>query len=206
MIFLIFIKSGFYWCIFKASNIKKSDAKISFVVSGDDPIKYFQYECGGHRYQRVPPTEKKGRRHTSSVTVSVVDYTNIQAIEVNKKDLKWRFTKGSGPGGQRKNKVATKVILTHIPTNTIVNIDGRSRKKNEEEALRALKNRLFEIQKGKLLLESSQLKKEQVGSGMRGDKRRTIAFHRNEVQDHILGITIPLYEYLSGNFFKLYKN
>ena len=32
----------------------------------------FRDEAGGHRWQRVPPSEKRGRVHTSTITVAVL--------------------------------------------------------------------------------------------------------------------------------------
>jgi protein subunit release factor B len=37
-------------------------------------------------------------------------------IKMEKKDLKISYTRGSGPGGQHKNKVETCVTVTHLPT------------------------------------------------------------------------------------------
>jgi len=41
-------------------------------VSGED-LTPLENEAGGHRVQRVPPTEKRGRVHTSTVTVAITD-------------------------------------------------------------------------------------------------------------------------------------
>ena len=41
-------------------------------ISGDDVFRQLQYESGGHRVQRVPETEAKGRIHTSAATVAVM--------------------------------------------------------------------------------------------------------------------------------------
>ena len=60
-------------------------------------------------------------------------------------DLEEHFERSSGPGGQNVNKVATKVILRHIPTGVTVTVqDTRSQSQNRAlarerlaEALRA---------------------------------------------------------------------
>ena len=39
--------------------------EIVFGVKGDSPYRYFKYESGVHRVQRVPATEAQGRIHTS---------------------------------------------------------------------------------------------------------------------------------------------
>ena len=41
-------------------------------INGSDVFKSLKYECGVHRVQRVPQTEKSGRIHTSTVTVAVL--------------------------------------------------------------------------------------------------------------------------------------
>lgn len=43
-----------------------------FRVTGRGAETVFKNEPGGHRWQRVPPTEKKGRVQTSTVTVAVL--------------------------------------------------------------------------------------------------------------------------------------
>ena len=40
-------------------------------IEGEDAYRELQYESGGHRVQRVPETETKGRIHTSAATVAV---------------------------------------------------------------------------------------------------------------------------------------
>ncbi|CAF1678914.1 unnamed protein product, partial [Didymodactylos carnosus] len=41
-------------------------------LNGQDVFKSLKYECGVHRVQRVPVTEKSGRIHTSTVMVAVL--------------------------------------------------------------------------------------------------------------------------------------
>jgi len=43
-----------------------------FRASGRDVAQLFAHESGGHRWQRVPETEKRGRVHTSTITVAVL--------------------------------------------------------------------------------------------------------------------------------------
>ncbi len=59
------------------------------------------------------------------------------------RDLRWEYFRASGPGGQRRNKVATAVRLTHLPSGvTVTASERRSRRQNREVALRRLKERL----------------------------------------------------------------
>jgi peptide chain release factor 1 len=41
-------------------------------VSGAGAERLFRNEAGGHRWQRVPPNERKDKVHSSTVTVAVV--------------------------------------------------------------------------------------------------------------------------------------
>jgi peptide chain release factor 1 len=41
-------------------------------INGFDVFKSLKYECGVHRIQRVPQTEKSGRIHTSTAMVAVL--------------------------------------------------------------------------------------------------------------------------------------
>ena len=53
-----------------------------YVFSGRGVKEFFEKETGGHRWQRVPPTEKRGRVHTSSITVVVLDNNDYQHVDL----------------------------------------------------------------------------------------------------------------------------
>lgn len=60
-------------------------------------------------------------------------------------ELKWEFFRASGPGGQHRNKVATAVRLTHLPSGVTVSAsERRSQARNREVALRRLQAALAE--------------------------------------------------------------
>lgn len=84
--------------------------------------------------QRVPATEKQGRRHSSIVTVAVVDGRRA-SFRVDPADVREDRFKASGAGGQHRNKVESGIRLTHLPTGTVVTAtEERSQHQNRQVA------------------------------------------------------------------------
>lgn len=115
-------------------------------------------------------------------------------------EIKIEVTKGSGPGGQHKNKVETCAKIIHIKTGlTETCQETRSKLKNIELA----KKRLYEkIQKNIDLnkkLKQNKLRKNQINTGERTFRRRTYNYKTGVVKDHITGKTAPLQKVLDGN-------
>lgn len=123
---------------------------------------------------RVPPTEKRGRVQTSSVSVAVVDELNVSTV-INKKDVEVFYTRGSGAGGQHRNKVETCVTLHHKPSGIRVMCqDSRSKIKNEEIAWTELKRRIDELETYKAESKISNDRKSQIGTGGRLKKTKDV--------------------------------
>lgn len=170
-------------------------------VTGRGAREAFAQEAGGHRWQRVPPGEKRGRVHTSTVTVAVLPEPREVELRLDERDLEWRYCRGSGAGGQHRNKTETAVQLTHKPTGLLVRCETeRSQLQNKASALALLRARLWE--RAYCTQEQARVRERraQVGSGMRGDKRRTIRAQDGTVTDHLLGRCWPLREYLRGEW------
>jgi peptide chain release factor 1 len=166
---------------------------------GKGAIELFEGEAGGHRWQRVPPTEKRGRMQTSTVTVAVLPEFVEEQILILPEDIQETFTCGSGPGGQHRNKTATAVQMTHLPTGITVRAESsKSQKANREAALALIRARLLSAEKSRLHTERSDLKREQVGSGMRADKIRTVQVQNDLVIDHRTGKRLRYREYIKG--------
>lgn len=82
--------------------------------------------AGTHRIQRVPASEKSGRRHSSIVTVVWLDdIGGAEPVNLDVADVREEFIRTSGKGGQNRNKVSSCVRLTHIPTGIIVVADNQ---------------------------------------------------------------------------------
>src|SRR5579871_2522362 len=96
-------------------------------------------ESGGHRWQRVPPTEKRGRVQTSTVTVAVFDPDIPVGKPLTYQDVDIATARGSGPGGQNRNKTESCVIITHKATGLQVRIDNeRSQSQNKALAMKLM--------------------------------------------------------------------
>ncbi len=171
----------------------------SLEVQGAD-LSGLDNEPGGHRIQRVPPTERKGRVHTSTVTVAVID-AESPAIQqtIPDSDLRIEWYSGTGAGGQHRNKHQNSCRITHIPSGTVATAQCRSRQNSLEEAMAAIQQRVDTATNRQYTNSIANNRKLQVGSGMRGDKIRTYRFQDDRVQDHLTGKSAKCSSVLKGN-------
>lgn len=131
----------------------------------------------------MPPTERKGRVHTSTVTVAVTDPT-VRLVEHKDSDFKIEWYSGTGAGGQHRNKHQNSCRITHLPTGRVATAQCRSRQNSLDQAKSAL-IQLLDYSDSKQKKETVDSdRKAQVGSGMRGDKIRTYRFQDDVVKDH----------------------
>jgi peptide chain release factor 1 len=156
-------------------------------------------ESGGHRIQRVPPTERKGRVHTSTVTVAVVDPAEVTA-SIKDSDLRIEWYSGTGAGGQHRNKHQNSCRITHIPTGTVATAQCRSRQNSLDQALSTIHKTVDKQVQNQYNNSIASDRKQQVGSGMRGDKIRTYRFQDDVVKDHVTNKSNSVKRLLSGNF------
>jgi peptide chain release factor 1 len=187
--------------VFDVSILEIRPGLITFSVAGEKANQVFSNEAGGHRWQRNPPTERNGRVHTSTITVSVLPDCKATDFIVNPDDLEWSTTRGSGPGGQNKNKVETVAVVKHKPTGLTVRSESeRSQYRNKQLALQLLTSRLRVADEERKNSQTAAMRKGQVGSGMRGDKRRTIRVQDGTVTDHVTGQKWRYRDYVAGNW------
>lgn len=185
-----------------ATQIDVRPGELHLAVEGKD-LSGLYNEPGGHRIQRVPPTERKGRVHTSTVTVAVIDPTVVKPT-YSDSDFKIEWYSGTGAGGQNRNKVQASCRLTYIPLGIVQTAQTRSRTNSYEMAYKKLIEQLDSLHQAHHLSGTSTIRKEQVGSGMRGDKVRTIRFQDNTVVDHVTGKKMPANKYMKGGMIDLW--
>ena len=92
-------------------------------INGPHVEQIFANESGGHRWQRIPPTERHDRVHTSTVTVAVLHEPTDGELRIPDSDLDITTTRGSGPGGQNRNKVESVIVIRHKPTGITVRVE-----------------------------------------------------------------------------------
>lgn len=124
-----------------------------------------------------------------------------KAVEVHlpEGDLEWQCFRGSGNGGQKRNKTSSAVRITHLPSGIKIRVESeRSQLMNKEAALSMLRAKLFAIRTDANYRDLVATRKKQAGSGMRADKIRTVQFQNGQVTDHRHGWRMPLKKYLRG--------
>jgi peptide chain release factor 1 len=175
--------------------------EISLGLEGEGVFRELQYESGGHRVQRVPETEAKGRIHTSAATVAVLPEPEDVEIDLKQDDYRKDIFCASGPGGQHVNKTASAVRLTHLETGIVVSMqDEKSQHKNLAKAIRILKTRLYEHKRAQEHEKRAEVRRTLVGSGDRSQRIRTYNFPDNRLTDHRINLTLyKLDQILNGN-------
>lgn len=158
---------------------------VSFEIKGRDAYDALRFETGVHRVQRIPETEKNGRVHTSTVTVSVMPLRQNTKVTIPPSDLEFETSRSGGAGGQNVNKVETAVRVIHKPTGIAIRCTiERSQLKNKERALEMLQAKLDQLAQEEDDKKHASEKKAQVGTGDRSEKIRTYNFPQDRVTDH----------------------
>jgi peptide chain release factor 1 len=175
--------------VFDLTLVEQRPGRIVLRADGHRPDLAFMAEAGGHRWQRIPPNDKHGRVQSSTVTVALI------AGE----DLIWRTCKGSGPGGQHRNKTESAVEVIHRLSGLRVRCDrGRSQHQNRREAYATLVERIAIQADVRHHAQVNDGRRSQIGSGQRGDKIRTIQVQHGWVKDHRTDRRIRLDDFLAG--------
>lgn len=122
-----------------------------------------------------------------------------EPVSFSDDEFEVRFHRGTGKGGQRKNKVATCCIIRHLPTGLTQKADGRSRIDNENEAMARLITILNESHANLSNSLVNNARRDQIGSGNRADiKKRTYRFQDDLVIDHQTGKSVSCKIFMRG--------
>lgn len=156
--------------------------------------------AGRHRIQRVPKNEKSGRRHSSEITVVVLD-KKPEPFKLDENDVRIETKRGSGPGGQHRNMTDTCVRAVHKPSGIAVQIDGRSQYQNRLAALSELAVRLQKLERD----EAAKTRNSERRSQTDGDRAFTWTDWRDEVTVHSTGRKCSMSRVLSGKLNLLWE-
>lgn len=148
-------------------------------------VKIFLEEAGQHCIQRVPPTERNGRRQTSYVMVAVLPLPPANEIKLlPESELTITTMRGTGPGGQHRNNTESCVRAVHTATGLSAVVDGRDQRSNKREAIKILSVRVATLLNSKTQGDYDAMRREQMGDGSRGSKIRTYNFADKRAVDH----------------------
>jgi peptide chain release factor 1 len=169
----------------KGFTVEKLEENVIKLSGREGAFGALKYEAGVHRVQRIPETEKKGRVHTSTATVSILPEIEDIDIHINPDDIDFEAFRSGGHGGQNVNKVSTAVRIVHRPSGIVVTAQAeRSQIQNREIAMSLLRAKLWEQEVEKRQEEFSSLKATQVGRGTRAEKIKTYNFPQDRLTDH----------------------
>lgn len=187
--------------VFDVAIVEERPGLCILEVSGKKAVETFEHESGGHRWQRIPPTEKRGRVQTSTITVAVLPQITQAQVHLRSEDVEFSATRGSGAGGQHRNVTDSCVVLKHLPSGIVVRCESeRSQHANRATAEALLRARIWEARQQELQGARDSARRNQIGSGMRGDKRRTIRVQDGQVNDHVTGRTWQYKKYVRGDW------
>ncbi len=110
-------------------------------------------------------------------------------------EYKFKYSRGSGPGGQHRNKVESCVTVTHVPTGLEERAcESRSQLANKKLALARLETRISELAEEDKREEINKIRKESLSNG----RVRTYNYKTGVVTDHRTGNKASLKKILEG--------
>jgi peptide chain release factor 1 len=125
-------------------------------------------------------------------------------IQLDYSKLKITACRGSGAGGQHRNTCDSAIQIKY--EDIAVRCESeRSQHQNKATAMAILRAKLLQRQEDQAANDINQTRQRQVGTGMRGDKIRTIRAQHNVVVDHRTRKKISLDKYMRGQIDLLYN-
>ena len=183
-----------------------SESLIVLSISGSKVKDKFKLESGTHRVQRVPPTETKGRRHTSTIAVAVLDVIPSYECEYPDHEFRIDVFRSKGNGGQSVNTTDSAVRVTHIPTGVMACSFLKSQQQNKLLAKSVVLNRLREHNENAVNAKHNNKRKKQIGNmGRGGAFVRNYNFIDSRVTDSRVKKKFRPKDIMSGNLDLIYK-
>ena len=117
-------------------------------------------------------------------------------INIPSQDIEITTTKGSGPGGQHRNKVESCVVLKYKPLNLTVRCENeRSQHQNKQIAYDILYAKLKDL---KYKEQQNKIKEQRNNQNGNGLKVRSYIVKKNIVVDHRNGEKFSLSNWMKG--------
>lgn len=168
--------------------VQSDHGHVILKITGDSVWDLFGQEAGNHVVQRVPPTETRGRKQTSIVSVGVLPILPKTCTVLDPRDVEITTCRGTGPGGQHRNTTDSAVRCRHLPTGLEVVMDNRSQHQNRRDALEILTTRVQEYYSRLSRAEQDRIRFEALGQRNRGGKVRTYNWLESRAVDHRTGL------------------
>lgn len=177
------------------------------IMKGIGVISLMGQEGGTHQIQRVPPTERNGRVHSSTCTVAVLPLSGEKSAALSNDELKVTSYKSSGPGGQNTQKNDTAIRITHIPTGISASSESeRSQYANKQNALTVLSARIQQISMVREHKRYNNMRLEQIGNALWSSRIRTYNMRHSRLVDHRSKYkTGKVTDFFKGNLFTLHE-
>jgi peptide chain release factor 2 len=162
-------------------------------IRGQYAYGFLRAETGVHRLVRISPFDSAARRHTSFASVFVYPVVNEEInIDIREEDLRVDVYRASGAGGQHVNKTSSAVRITHIPTGTVVaSQQQRSQFKNKAQAMKMLKNKLYQAEVERREREKAVLDSTKADVSFGSQIRSYVFQPYTMVNDHRTELKIP---------------
>ena len=160
---------------------------ITFEVQGKKAYGTLKNESGVHRLVRLSPFNSKQQRHTSFSMVEVIPKFEVTSdIEISEQDLRFEFSRSSGPGGQNVNKRETAVRIVHEPTGLAGHSDAeRSQEQNREKAMQILRGKIFKALEEERVKKDGEMYISKTTEIEWGNQIRSYVFHPYKmIKDH----------------------
>ncbi len=161
------------------------ESEMLLAIRGPGAYASLMGEAGVHELYYENKT--KGKIYTNVANVVVLPEVRDETVVLREEDVEIKTERGSGPGGQHRNKTETKVDVRHIPTGITASAQTRSQSDNKKTALSVLAARVAEHNFQQQQAQSVAAARSQLGSRRSGDAIRTYDSVRDVVTDHRVG-------------------